>query len=83
METGERLWQQKIQDSFYGSPVWVNGLLYCTSKSGTLYVVEASGGGVRAEIPLGEPSFATPAVAGGVMYLRTESHLLSIGGGQR
>ena len=31
-------------------------------------------------IPLGEPSYATPAVAGGVMYLRTSSHLFSLGG---
>ena len=28
---------------------------------------------------LGEKSYATPAVAGGKMYLRTFSHLLSIG----
>ena len=32
-----------------------------------------------AKVPLGEPSFATPAVAGGVMYLRTETRLLSLG----
>ena len=31
-------------------------------------------------IPLGESSYATPAVAGGVMYLRTSSHLFSLGG---
>ena len=30
--------------------------------------------------PLGEPSRATPAVSGGKMYLRTFSHLISIGG---
>ena len=29
---------------------------------------------VLARVPLGEPSSATPAVAGGVMYLRTRSH---------
>jgi len=29
--------------------------------------------------PLGEKSHATPAVAGGRMYLRTYSHLISIG----
>ena len=35
---------------------------------------------LHAKVPLGEPSFATPAVAGGVMYLRTETRLLSLGG---
>jgi len=36
--------------------------------------------GLLARVPLGEPSFATPAVAGGVMYFRTETRLLSLGG---
>jgi hypothetical protein len=31
-------------------------------------------------MPLGEPSFSTPAIAGGVMYLRTATHLVSVGG---
>jgi hypothetical protein len=35
---------------------------------------------VLARVPLGEPSHATPAVAGGVTYLRTLSHLFSLGG---
>ena len=33
-----------------------------------------------ARVSLGELSFATPAVAGGTMYLRTASHLYSLGG---
>jgi hypothetical protein len=34
-----------------------------------------------ARIDLGEPSHSTPAVAGGVIYLRTASQLMAIGGG--
>jgi outer membrane protein assembly factor BamB len=30
--------------------------------------------------PLGEDSRSTPSVAGGRMYLRTYSHLISLGG---
>jgi hypothetical protein len=30
--------------------------------------------------PLGENSNSTPAVAGGRLYLRTVSHLISVGG---
>ena len=33
-----------------------------------------------ARVPLGEASSATPAVANGVMYLRTRSQLFSLGG---
>jgi hypothetical protein len=32
---------------------------------------------------LGEKSHSTPAVSGGVMYLRTESHLISLGAARR
>jgi len=35
---------------------------------------------VLARVPLGEKSYTTPAVADGVMYLRTLSHLFSLGG---
>ena len=35
---------------------------------------------VLGRIDLEEPSNSTPAVANGVMYLRTASHLLAIGG---
>ena len=30
--------------------------------------------------PLGEMSYATPAVANGMLYLRTLTHLIAIGG---
>ena len=35
---------------------------------------------ILARVALGQPSFATPAVSGGVMYLRTRSQLFSLGG---
>jgi outer membrane protein assembly factor BamB len=74
--TGERLWQTKISDSFYGSPVFAAGRLYCVSKSGKVYALAA---GEKPEIlgssSLGEPSFATPAVADDALFIRTESHL--------
>jgi outer membrane protein assembly factor BamB len=78
--TGERVWQEKIRDRFYSSPVWVNGRLYCISKSGVVYVLAvADKPQLLASIPLGEPSFATPAIANGTLYLRTESHLFAVG----
>lgn len=79
--TGERVWQEKVPDSFFGSPVWVDGRLYCISKTGVVYVVAATEKyALLANVPLGEPSFSTPAVANGVMYLRTASQLFALGG---
>jgi outer membrane protein assembly factor BamB len=78
---GKVVWREKVGGKFFGSPVWVAGRLYCISKNGEVFVLAAADKfELLARIPLGEPSFATPAIAGGVMYLRTASHLMSLGG---
>jgi len=82
VETGEVLWSERPGGRFYGSPVWINGLLYCINRKGEVLVLKAAPAyELLAVNPLGEKSQATPAVAGGRMYLRTYSHLISIGGG--
>jgi len=79
--TGEQVWQERLGANFFGSPVCVSDRLYCISKKGQVYVLAAAAEYKRLAVnPLGEGSFATPAVAGGRMYLRTFSHLISIGG---
>ena len=40
--TGEQLWRGKVEGSFYGSPVLVNGHLYCISKKGVVVVLPAA-----------------------------------------
>ena len=82
--TGEPVWQERIRDSFYGSPVWVDSRLYCISRKGVVYVLAAADTyKLLASNPLGERSQATPAVGRGVLYLRTLSHLISLGGPRR
>jgi outer membrane protein assembly factor BamB len=79
--TGEQIWREKPAGRFFGSPVWVDGKLYCITVDGDVVVVRAAETyELLAVNPLGETSHATPAVAGGRMYLRTYSHLFSIGG---
>jgi outer membrane protein assembly factor BamB len=79
--TGEQLWREKPAGPFYGSPVWVNGNLYCITRKGEVVVIKAAPTYELLAInPLGEESYATPAVADERMYLRTYSHLVSIGG---
>jgi len=45
----------------------------------TLVLAAKPGFELLARNPLGEGSHSTPAIAGGAMYLRTFSHLISIG----
>ncbi len=79
---GKEVWRKRIGGSFHGSPVCVDGRLYCVeSDEGNVVVISASKTfELLGEMPLGEECRSTPAVAGGRMYLRTRSHLFSIGG---
>ncbi len=81
LSDGAVVWQERVGGAYYASPVWVAGRLYCVSKKGEVVVLAAADKfELLARVPLGEPSFATPAVADGVMYLRTRSQLFSLGG---
>jgi len=55
-------------------------MLTCTTQGEVLVLKAAPVYELLAVNPLGK-SQATPAVAGGKMYLQTYSHLISIGGG--
>ena len=79
-ETNEQLWSERVQGSCYSSPVCVNNRLYNITSKGDLVVIDAAETfRLVARIPLGEGSSATPAIAGGRMYLRTFTHLISVG----
>jgi outer membrane protein assembly factor BamB len=79
--TGKRHWRERVGGNYYCSPVWIDGRLYCTSKEGDVVVVAADKTfKLLAKNPLGEKSFAIPAVAHGVMYQRTQTKLFSLGG---
>ena len=80
-ESGEEIWRQRVGGKYYASPVWVDGRLYCPNRRGDVVVLAASDTyELLARVPLGEQCFATPAVSDGVMYFRTTTQLMSIGG---
>ena len=82
--SGEIRWQERVGDgkeSFFGSPICVDGRLFCVSSTGTVFVVAASEQFKElASYSFGELAHTTPAVSDGRMYIRTASHLMSIGG---
>jgi outer membrane protein assembly factor BamB len=79
--TGDVHWRERVPGSYYGSPVCVGDYLYGPSREGEVVVLAAS---LKYELaasnPLPEGTHSSPAVANGRMYLRTFSHLVSIGG---
>jgi outer membrane protein assembly factor BamB len=81
--TGEILWQERVGGNFFGSPICVGDRLYNISVDGVVVVIAASENyNMLAQNPLGEKSHSTPAAANGTLYLRTVSHLYSLGGKQ-
>jgi outer membrane protein assembly factor BamB len=82
VKTGQRHFQARLADGrtgFSASPVASNGRLYFTSEEGDVYVVKADTTFAQIAVnPLGEVAMATPAIADGVMFFRTRSHLLAI-----
>jgi outer membrane protein assembly factor BamB len=71
--------QERLEatDKYYASPVAADGRIYLASLAGKLTVVKA--GGDKPEIlhqaDFGERIFATPALAGPNLYLRTQTKL--------
>lgn len=80
--TGKQVWQKRVGGAGYsGSPVRVDDKLYCVDEAGVVVVLSAGNEFQElGRINLNEECRSTPAIAGGRMYLRTVSHLYSLGG---
>lgn len=79
--SGTQIWQRRVGGNYSGSPICAGGKLYCMDEDGVLVTVAAAKEfELLGKSPLGEASRSTPAVAQGRMYLRTYSHLISVGG---
>jgi outer membrane protein assembly factor BamB len=79
--TGKVHWRERVGGEYLASPIRVGQAIYCNSKNGEMVVLAAADQyQLLARIDLGEPTNSTPAVADGVMYLRTLSHLMALGG---
>ena len=81
--SGEVLKQGRTPDAleeYYASPVAADGKIFLVSASGKVTVLKA---GPQWEIlsvnDLGEESWATPAIAGNNIYIRTNNAVYSFG----
>ncbi len=81
--SGELIYQETVNpSSFIASPVAADGKIYLVSEVGEIYIIE-SGPEYRLlkKIPLGEVSLVTPALAPGMLILRTASRLIAVSAG--
>jgi outer membrane protein assembly factor BamB len=82
-KTGEVLKQGRLREApgdYYSSPVGADGKLFTVSEEGKVTVLKAGGDWeVLGTNVLGESCHATPAIAGGRIYLRTHGTLYCFG----
>lgn len=78
--TGKTLWQERLKGNYSSSPIGADGKVYTVNEEGTAIVLKA---GDKPQIlgtsKFGEPIFATPAIADGRIYFRSDKHLFCIG----
>ncbi len=77
--TGEEIWRERLGHGFSASPVLADGKLYVAKESGDVSVVQLGDKPkILANNALKETLLATPAIANGAIYLRTDKHLYCI-----
>jgi glucose dehydrogenase len=76
---GELLWKERPSGAIYGSPICVNGNLYCITKEGKVLVIRADSNYQLLGInDLGEGSFSTPVMCNSGMVFRTFTQLMMV-----
>jgi outer membrane protein assembly factor BamB len=79
-EDGRRVWQERVDGVFSASPVAGAGHVYFASEGGVTFVVKVGPTPqIVARNDIGGRIVASPAAAGGRLFLRTDDRLISIG----
>ena len=80
--TGERMYQTRLgsgTSGFTASPVAGDGKVYFAGEDGDVYVVKAGPAfELVATNAMGEICMASPALSKGVIYFRTQSHVVAV-----
>lgn len=79
--TGEKIYQQRLGKGagVIASLVAADDKIYCAAENGIVYVLQPGPQfKVLSENTMAEPCLATPAMSGGVMYIRTTKRLIAI-----
>jgi outer membrane protein assembly factor BamB len=72
LSDGKDIWVKRLGGDFSGSPVCIDGKLYCIAEDGEVVVIAASPEFKElGRTQLGDPSHSTPAIANGRLFLRS------------
>lgn len=79
--TGKTLFNERTKGAYSASPVAGDGKVYCLNETGVTTVLKADADEfeVLATNDLGEETLATPAIANGCLFIRTDKALYCVG----
>ena len=80
--TGKKIWQAKLGDSFFSSPIRIDDRIFAVSRRANVIVFRAADAfEILGRTLINQTCHATPIVHQGRLYLRTDSHLYCVGSG--
>jgi len=81
LKSGTELWKQRVEGKFSASPIIADGKLYAINEKGRGFVLDIRGDKpkILAKNDLDDKIQATPAVANGAIYLRSDNKLYCVG----
>ena len=80
--TGKEIYNAKLgkAGSFIASPVASDGRIFIVDELGTVFIIQDGDKfNLLSEIPLGEVSMTAPAITDGMIFFRTQKHLIAVG----
>jgi outer membrane protein assembly factor BamB len=81
-KSGARVWRERLGGLYTASPVAGDGKIYLMSETGETLVLKAGRTpAVIARNALDGRILASPAIAAGRLFVRTDDHLIAIGSG--
>jgi outer membrane protein assembly factor BamB len=80
-KTGKQLYKERLKGAFSASPIAGDGKIYCLNETGVCNVLKADSNefDILATNDLGEETLGTPAIANGVIFIRTDKAVYAIG----
>ncbi|MCY3927076.1 MAG: PQQ-binding-like beta-propeller repeat protein, partial [Acidobacteria bacterium] len=84
-KSGEVVWQERLgermREGFSAAPVATGGKIFFTNDNGETFVIREGPDFELLHVNrIGERTIASPALVGGVWYIRTDGHLWAIAG---
>ncbi len=80
LDTGEKLWQLRLEGNYWATPVLAAGKMYFVSAKGLVKIVDIEGekGKIVGQGELKGPIQGSPAVSGNALFVRSDKSLWKI-----